>query len=88
MKSEGYSWRLSRGFKCELEAAARRERVSVSQLLERIVREWLKARAAAAEDDEAEQERLRASRCATSALCAAGIRICPRRSGSAFEKVS
>jgi hypothetical protein len=60
MKSEGHSWRLSRDLKCELEAAARRARVSVSQLLERIVREWLKTRAAAAEDDEAEQERLRA----------------------------
>jgi hypothetical protein len=34
--------------------------VSVSQLLERIAREWLQAKAVAAEDDEAEQERLRA----------------------------
>ena len=60
MKGEVYSWRLSRDLKRELEEAACRERVSVAQLLERIVREWLKARAAAAEDDEAEQERLRA----------------------------
>jgi hypothetical protein len=59
MKSEVYSWRLSHDLKCELEEGACRERVSVSQLLERIVREWLKTRAAAAED-EAEQERLRA----------------------------
>ena len=59
-ESEVYSWRLSRDLKRELEEAARRERVSVSRLLERIVREWLKTRAAAAEDDEAEQERLRA----------------------------
>jgi hypothetical protein len=60
MKTEVYSWRLSPDLKSDLEAAARRERVSVSRLLERIAREWLKARAAAAEDDEAEQERLRA----------------------------
>jgi hypothetical protein len=60
MKSEIYSWRLSQDLKSDLEEAARRERVSVAQLLERIAREWLKARAAAAEDDEAEQERLRA----------------------------
>ena len=60
MKSKVYSWRVSRDLKCELEEAARRERVSVAQLLERIVCEWLKTRAAAAEDDEAEQERLRA----------------------------
>jgi hypothetical protein len=60
MKSEVYSWRLSRDLKDDLEEAARRERVSVARLLERIAREWLKARAAAAADDEAEQERLRA----------------------------
>jgi Ribbon-helix-helix protein, copG family len=60
MKTEVYSWRLSPDLKDDLEEAARRERVSVSRLLERIAREWLKARAAAAEDDEAEQERLRA----------------------------
>jgi hypothetical protein len=58
MKSEVYSWRLSPDLKADLEEAARRERVSVARLLERIAREWLKARAS--EDDEAEQERLRA----------------------------
>jgi hypothetical protein len=60
MKSEVYSWRLAPELKADLEEAARRERVSVARLLERIAREWLKARAAAAQDDEAEQERLRA----------------------------
>jgi hypothetical protein len=59
MKSEVYSWRLARDLKDDLEEAARRERVSVSRLLDRIAREWLKARAAAT-DDAAEQERLRA----------------------------
>jgi hypothetical protein len=60
MKSEVYSWRLSPDLKSDLEEAARRERVSVAQLLERITRAWLKTRASAAEDDAAEQERLRA----------------------------
>jgi hypothetical protein len=60
MKTEVYSWRLARDLKDDLEEAARRERVSVSRLLERIAREWLKARAPAAADDEAEQERLKA----------------------------
>jgi hypothetical protein len=60
MKSEVYSWRLSRDLKGDLEEAACRERVSVARLLERIAREWLRTRASAAEDDEAEQERLRA----------------------------
>jgi hypothetical protein len=60
MKSEVYSWRLSPELKADLEHAAREERVSVSRLLERIAREWLKARPSAAED-EAEQDRIRAS---------------------------
>jgi hypothetical protein len=60
MKSEVYSWRLSPDLKWALEDAARRERISVSRLLERIVREWLKTCAPAAENDEAEQARLRA----------------------------
>jgi hypothetical protein len=60
MKGEVYSWRLSRELKDDLEQAARREGVSLSRLLERIARDWLKARSSAAEDDEAEQKRLRA----------------------------
>jgi hypothetical protein len=60
MKGEVCSWRLSRDLKNDLEDAARREGVSLARLLERISRDWLKARASAAEDDEAEPERLRA----------------------------
>ncbi len=60
MKSEVYSWRLARDLKDALEDAARRERVSLSGLLERITREWLRTRPSAA-DDEAEQARLRAA---------------------------
>jgi hypothetical protein len=60
MKSEVYSWRLSPDLKGALEDAARRERVSVSRLLERIAREWLKTSAPTVGGDEAEQARLRA----------------------------
>jgi hypothetical protein len=60
MKSEVYSWQLSSDLKADLEHAAREEGVSVSRLLDRIAREWLKARPGAA-DEEAEQERIRAS---------------------------
>jgi hypothetical protein len=60
MKSEVYSWRLSPDLKGALEEAARREQVSLSRLLERIAREWLKATTPAGENDEAEQARLRA----------------------------
>jgi hypothetical protein len=60
MKGEVYSWRLSRELKDDLEEEARKEGVSLSRLLERIARDWLKARGSGAEDDEAEQERLRA----------------------------
>jgi hypothetical protein len=60
MKSEVYSWRLSPELKWALEEAARRERVSVSRLLERIAREWLKTQPWVAED-EAEQARIRAA---------------------------
>jgi hypothetical protein len=57
---EVYNWRLSQDLKDDLEEAARREDVSLSRLLERVARDWLKARGTAAGDDEAEQERLRA----------------------------
>jgi hypothetical protein len=60
MKTEVYSWRLPGDLKVALEDAAREERLSVARLLERIAREWLKTRASAAADDEAEQERLKA----------------------------
>ncbi len=52
-KSEVYSWRLSRELKMQLEAAAREEKISVSALLERIVREWLDRNM----PDDAEQQR-------------------------------
>ena len=62
-KSAVYSWRVSPDMKSALEAAARRERASVSALLERAAREWL-ARSRGRGDD-TEQRRLlaRVRRC-------------------------
>jgi hypothetical protein len=56
-KSEVYSWRLEPALKAELEAAARSEKVPLSVVLERLTRDWLRQRK---EQDEEEQERLRA----------------------------
>lgn len=57
MKTEVYSWRVSTELKSELEREARRQKLSVSALLDRAARELLKAARATA-DDEAEQRRL------------------------------
>lgn len=58
MKTDVYSWRVDRELKRSLQDEARRRGESVSALLERVVRDWFRR---AAEDDEAEQERLRAA---------------------------
>lgn len=58
-KSEVYSWRLSPELKMDLEAAAREEKSSVSAILERLAREWLRGRKSPI--SETEQERLRAA---------------------------
>ena len=59
-KSEVYSWRLSTELKTKLEAAARDEKTSIGAVLERVVREWLDARASGDQND-AEQQRKRAA---------------------------
>lgn len=51
-KTEVYSWRLSTELKRRLEAQARRRRTSVSELVDRIVRDWLDSPA----DPDAEAE--------------------------------
>ena len=43
-KSDVYSWRLSSALKDELQAAARAENTSMSKLLDRLTRVWLKTR--------------------------------------------
>lgn len=57
MKTEVYSWRVSPDLKSDLERAARRQKVSVSNILDQAAREWLKSTKAAADDGE-EQRRL------------------------------
>ena len=61
MKSAVYSWRLSAETKAALEDEARRLGENLSQLLDRIAREWLEARRGAASGTEEEQLRLRAA---------------------------
>lgn len=57
-KTEVYSWRVSPDTKGDLEEVARREKLSVSGLLERIVQEWLEDYGSKFADDEDQQERL------------------------------
>jgi hypothetical protein len=60
-KSEVYSWRLSPRLKGELEAAARLERKSVAELLDKIAGDWLAAFKVQGEDDDTRQQRLHAA---------------------------
>ena len=57
-KTAVYSWRLSPELKLALAEAARRNRESIADLLDRIAREWL-TRSASPEDEET-QRRLHA----------------------------
>jgi hypothetical protein len=59
MKTEVYSWRLSADRKTELEQEARRERTSLSALLDRVTADWLAERRNSHADDEAEQAAIR-----------------------------
>jgi hypothetical protein len=43
MKSEVYSWRISSVTKDALEAEARRQRVPIATLLDRITKEWIES---------------------------------------------
>jgi hypothetical protein len=79
MKGEVCIWRLSRELKEDLEQEAREEGVSLSRLLEHIVRDWLKARGSAAENDEAEQERRRAVATQFAGTLCSGDPDLPRR---------
>ncbi len=59
-KTEVYSWRMTSATKTAIEDEARRERTTVSALLERITTEWIETRRGKTGDD-AEQQRLHAS---------------------------
>jgi hypothetical protein len=60
MRKEVYSWRVSTEIKSDLEREARIRRTSVSALLDMAVREWMRGRPAARNDDQ-EQQRLHAA---------------------------
>ncbi len=60
MRTEVYSWRLSRELKSDLEREARSRQVSVSAVLDSAVREWLK-KSTPSSDEEEEQRRLHAA---------------------------
>jgi hypothetical protein len=61
VKSAVYSWRVSPDTKAALEDEARQLGENLSQLLDRIAREWLEARRGGASGTEEEQVRLRAT---------------------------
>lgn len=60
MKNAVYSWRLPVDEKGALEHEARREGVSMAELLSRIIQTWLVERRKESSHEEAEQVRLRA----------------------------
>ncbi len=59
-KTEVYSWRITSATKTAIENQARREKTTVSALLDRITTEWIESRRGQT-DDNAEQVRLHAS---------------------------
>ena len=84
MKTEVYSWRLSADRKAELEQEARRERTSLSALLDDITGDWLNARRNGQGDDDAEQAAIRKR----AAAAIGSIRGSdPKRASRASERV-
>jgi hypothetical protein len=59
-KTEVYSWRITSATKTAIENQARREKTTVSALLDRITTEWIESRRGQT-DDNAEKIRLHAS---------------------------
>jgi hypothetical protein len=60
-KTEVYSWRVAFDLKQTLEEAAKAEKVSLAQLLERIVSDWLTHRPQSVDTEEGVQQRLHQS---------------------------
>lgn len=56
MKTEVYSWRLSRELKSNLEREARHRKASVSSILDTAVRDWLKKSGLDVAGDEAQRK--------------------------------
>lgn len=71
-KTEVYSWRVEPATKQALEEEARRQGLSLAELLDRIANSWLAARGAGFADDETEQARLRRSLLASAGTIAGG----------------
>ena len=84
MKTEVYSWRLSADRKAELEEEARRERTSLSALLDRVTGDWLAERRNGYADDAAEQAAIRKRVMATVGTIRGGD---PNRSSRTSELV-
>ncbi|MFZ5468721.1 MAG: hypothetical protein ACOZIN_04710 [Myxococcota bacterium] len=82
MKNEVYSWRVSTGLKKELEDEARREGLSLAELLERLAREGLEAARGERVGEVDEQQRLQRSALRAFGLLAGGD---PRRAERAKE---
>ena len=61
MKTEVYSWRVSRELKSELEEEARRRKLPLSAVLDLAVTEWLTHRRTDTASDQEEQRRLHAA---------------------------
>jgi hypothetical protein len=71
-KTEVYSWRVDPEIKMGLEEEARRQGLTVSQLLDQITKHWLEERAGDRNDDEAEQARVHAAAAKCFGTIAAG----------------
>jgi hypothetical protein len=71
-KTEVYSWRVDSETKMGLEEEARRQGLTVSQVLDRITKQWLEEQASLRNDDEAEQARVHAAAAKCFGTIAAG----------------
>jgi predicted transcriptional regulator len=83
MKTEVYSWRLSRELKADLEREARGRNMPVSTILDEAVREWLTKSAIDAEAEDG-QRRLQAAAARCIGVLAGGN---PRRAETAREAI-
>ena len=84
MKDQVYSWRISAQKKAELESEARREGMSLAQLLEQITADWMHQRRNLHNGDEAEQARIRKRVAAVIGSLAGGD---PGRASRASQRV-
>jgi hypothetical protein len=83
MKTDVYSWRLSRELKSDLEREARLRKVPVSAVLETAVRDWLKNGNADVSEDDAQRQLHRAAAACLGAVASGN----PRRAEAARDAV-